>query len=1487
MTTPTQHDIPAQTPNRRRIVNQRLLAVTAAVCLVAILAGYGWYRRQANATSRAFLTRAESLEKEGDFSQAAKYYQRYIAVAPDDPEGWVRLVDALGKNVRTVEQRQRLSQLLYQTVGRVPNRPDLQKQLAENLFRTGQWGEAIAEAKKIPDDDPEGLKAKRWILAMANFAKARFEDKASLQPTLQELIAAAQGTPEHVELIEVTASAIRENPTLVPTMEVSPATYADQLIDRLLEKNPDSVEAHLARYRYRTNYRLPGAEADIAFVLSKEPDNVEALLASVAPSDDEAKDSSPANTKEREATLRRIIQLAPADPRAYILLAAFLENANRPEEVLTLLQQGREATEDAFDLVLAMAHSQISANRLEQATESLSVLDKQRARFIAQLDSAARIVMENRLRIVRARLDAAQEKPREAISKLAAAIVSMEGDPAAKASAEWMQAVGLLASLHARLNEPDKAGEYLVQLANLKPTDATVVEPAVNAMLFRGDYAAAINRLDDFVQTNKLSPTMAVQRLRAHLGAQLARPVASRNWTEFETALADAKNIASERPEVLFAELDYLLSQNQSRAIIAERLRSAEKSFESNPDFWRNAAVYYQRLDEVPDRDRALVQHARLVASPVDHAKLQSRVLAAGGEFEAADEALAKLESSLAAAEKKEIVRLRIETFLAAGKIAAALEKAKTWVDEKSTDPEALALGIEVALTADDISLAERLERQLVATTANGPEARYYQCRRLLVGFADLSKDAREELARSVAQLRADRPQWYPAAAVAGRLAQLQEDLPQAIAAFQAAVDLGDPRPTTLQQLALLLFSAGRANDAQLVLSRLTSEFGGNPAVDALAIDVAIRQNRLALALELARKGLEQAPQDPVRHLYLAELLAPNGQRDEALQLLRNATQQFPTDMRLWSALIRTLIQAGQASEGAAVIETIAKNAKLPEAERFRVAAEGFQLLGDIPKALQQYEAALAQDVSSVPLRLAYARLLLDNNPSLAREQLERVIRLDPRNREARRMFAVLLAASGREEEWSRAVELLETDRGAQAADAATNDRLRALLLSRKGRTKDERLANSQAARKILAQRQVSDGGESRQLNQQLMGQLFEQEALLSRDLALLESAREAYRASAEEGTASAERTSQFVDFLLRYTLTTTSNSSASGTQATLDIGEKKAEYLSEAEAQLEKLKRIQGGPSSGMGALVTALSARFRKAQGDASGAVSLINDYVQREEAAETDANRKVQRALEFGRLFSSIDAHAEAESWYRRFTEGNPNAYVLVVQSLVAQGKRRAAADYCLERCNGSPDPSMTQVLVELISLAPQEEKDSLADLRPIIKEALQRHADKAGILQATAVLQASTGEYAEAIASFRRIVEANPQNPVALNNLATLLAEQPNQLSEALKTIEQAIASAGRLPYLLDTLGTIYAKVGDFSNAVATLEEAISAGVQDARYYLHLAAAYNGAGRRGDAGTALATARSLGLGNFVLTPDDRAMESSLNQALQSSQ
>jgi protein O-mannosyl-transferase len=86
-------------------------------------------------------------------------------------------------------------------------------------------------------------------------------------------------------------------------------------------------------------------------------------------------------------------------------------------------------------------------------------------------------------------------------------------------------------------------------------------------------------------------------------------------------------------------------------------------------------------------------------------------------------------------------------------------------------------------------------------------------------------------------------------------------------------------------------------------------------------------------------------------------------------------------------------------------------------------------------------------------------------------------------------------------------------------------------------------------------------------------------------------------------------------------------------------------------------------------------------------------------------------------------------------------------------------------------------------------------------------------------------AATGHAREAIAEYRKALQVNPSQPEALNNLAWLLATQPDpglrNGKEAVRLAEQACQlTQFQSPLLLGTLAAAYAEAGQFEHAVQT-------------------------------------------------------------------
>ena len=1464
---------------RHYIVNRRLLVVTLGLLVVVLPAAYFWYKHQLRQSASALLARAELLQKDKDWDQATAYYQRYLLLEPDDTQALVEMVEAVAKGERTPARLNRLNGLLYRTIGRVPDRPDLRRMLAENLLKLGAVEEAKTEAEWLVKNAPQEASAARRIIALSLTAQARLEGDAHISDAIRALLSAAAESPGDVELVEVAADTLRKHPTAIDLPGTDAATVSDQMMDQLVNSDPTRVEARLARYRYRLQNRLTDPASDLKAALDIQPDNLDAiLLAALSATADVQTDKQ--QTKA-ESLLRRAIGVAPTDPRAYLILARLLEQSDRRDEAATLLQKAQAATDNNFDVALACANTLISANKLEAAEKTLRELESQTATYLVQLDGAARIQVENRLRLLQARLDLAHDKPRSAVTKLHAILLATEAKAGYEQSLEWLQATGLLAQTHARSGEWDKASEYWGNLAKALPEDHAIVTQAVDAYLKTANAGAAIATIDDLIRLAEPTEDLLVKRAQVLLALQLSRPDEDRNWTEYKKALETAKSAVTDNLQLLFCEAVFLIANSDHQGVTT-LLHAAEDKYSEVVEFWQTSARIYSELGQQKDAERALAKHRVLARSASDHAALEATLLAKVGKHKQADELLVALGKSLSPIERKRIERLRISFLTADNNLAGALQLIQQLIEIHPKDTELLTLGIEIALGAGELGAAEAWESVLRELTDNDPNVRYLRARRLLLSFDRRSQQEKQDLDRSIKELRAERPKWYPAVALAALYASLQGDSRQALADYSSAFELGDRRPEVLQQIITLLFKEGRFEEAQKYLSYRTANDVSVPFFDAMAIELAIKQDRSASALEIARQSVERFPDDAMHRITLANLLIRYGDSQEGLEVLRNAVRAFKSDSRVWLGLFAAFVQTGQADEARKTLNTLVKSSVLPPNQRYLVAAQGYELMRDYEGARRLYKLAIDQDPEAIATRLKYAKLLTRVDPAASRKEYEQILKQDPVNGEARRGLATLLAATRDEADWMQISQLLTSVSGESSNDANTNDRLRAMLLSQKGRTRADRISNCQTARSILQRLIETENAEASDLDRMVMAQVLQQEAELSENPSLLLAARDQLRAVVDRLPTTPEKLLLYVEFLLRQA-TNESNSVeklAINHDTKSDVADLKESFLSEAETRLGQLRQLPSDGEEGREAMTVAFQARVLHARGKEAEAKAYIKEFAARQSEKNQDEKYQLQRYLMIGRLYSSIGAHTEAEKSYRQLMEHSPNGYVLVVQSLLAQDKRQEAIELCLNISKGKLTPEMATLLAN-VTTATDGQSEELPQVKAAIAAAVNDHSENIELLQAEAVRRASRRDYDGAVTMFRRILELDPGHVLTLNNLATMLAEKPNQRAEALEHIQRAIEIAGRQASLLDTQGTILLKLGETDQAIACLEEATAGEAADARYYLHLAAAYEQAERHEEARRMLVESRAFGLEKFVLTDDDRKMLIALDE------
>lgn len=459
-----------------------------------------------------------------------------------------------------------------------------------------------------------------------------------------------------------------------------------------------------------------------------------------------------------------------------------------------------------------------------------------------------------------------------------------------------------------------------------------------------------------------------------------------------------------------------------------------------------------------------------------------------------------------------------------------------------------------------------------------------------------------------------------------------------------------------------------------------------------------------------------------------------------------------------------------------------------------------------------------------VPALLFLGRLLFETDrPERAREVLERVRKLAPREQEPYLLLAEMSLEAGRPEEAVRTVQALaDLDR-----DTTGLKRLGMALLDR---------GEPDTARALLERTVEVDPGDS-----EAQGALGEALEALGRSA----DAEAAYGRALESDPDAREVLLRAGRLALR-----------SGSEA-------------RARAYLDRLASLDGGPEQSLRIAFTWLWA------GKPAPAVRVLDQA-----RAGSDDPRLL---LALGLVQAKVGHWAEAARAYGEVAPGAPGWKDAVVQrglALARAGQPAAAeeataaalrhvpGDVALEAGHAAVleaigDPARAEQFLkgrirasgstELVTALAQifSRTGAHADAVAVLTDALKTHPRDEDLLYALGTVLERSGATTEAIARMRELLEVNPRNAAALNFIGYTLADRGEQLDEAERLVRRALAIHPDSGAYLDSLGWVQFRRGDVVHAAGTLERAAELEPDEPTILEHLGDAYGGVSRRDEA------------------------------------
>lgn len=316
-----------------------------------------------------------------------------------------------------------------------------------------------------------------------------------------------------------------------------------------------------------------------------------------------------------------------------------------------------------------------------------------------------------------------------------------------------------------------------------------------------------------------------------------------------------------------------------------------------------------------------------------------------------------------------------------------------------------------------------------------------------------------------------------------------------------------------------------------------------------------------------------------------------------------------------------------------------------------------------------------------------------------------------------------------------------------------------------------------------------------------------------------------------------------------------------------------------EASRELAALLATQGDPD----AAEEVLRARLDVDPEDAQAKAALVQTLLAQQdiEAAEVEARSLVDvnadnalAQFQLGRVLQAKGSVDEAVQAYKLTLEEDPNAMAALqglVGLLVQNGRSAEALDYIQSYLQQNPGQPVARLLLgglyarmgerdkarevyesliaeqpkaaqPYVALASLEEPGS-EEQRAIYRRGYEANPQDPSLALLLTTSLEKAGRYDEAMQIYEKLIESNPDNLIAVNNLAALLLDRRDDAASHQRALELAKRlEKQEQPALLDTVGWAYYRNGDFGRAVRLLERAVAGAPNLAVLHYHLGMAY---------------------------------------------
>jgi tetratricopeptide (TPR) repeat protein len=654
-------------------------------------------------------------------------------------------------------------------------------------------------------------------------------------------------------------------------------------------------------------------------------------------------------------------------------------------------------------------------------------------------------------------------------------------------------------------------------------------------------------------------------------------------------------------------------------------------------------------------------------------------------------------------------------------------------------------------------------------------------------------------------------------------------ELQLAISTYLEALDRSPRDIHIIVSAVAALYKTNEYDLADKILRQATSEKLFHPELERLQLQSYLRRGELSSASSILENLLNNDPNNKSVCLALALLKIRQDRFVDANVLLVKLQAQEPNSLSVAAAKVELNIRQNKSAEALLICDKMVD--KLHNASAYILRSRTNAIIGHVDKAIQDIDYAVSVEPNSIEALVTRSGVYSSiGKLDEAIVDIQRAMSLSVGNTQVEKRAIPLLLASG---------DTMKVRQGRDILDRALASSPRDIEL------------RFYKARSLLAEGTAPTIAQA----QEILRRITEERPKISDAWALL-----------AEIAIRLKQPAKAVDIVLRGLVHQPKDKSLLMLKAMLEA--KSSPLL--AVPTLKALLELDPNDID----VAVRLSETYLEA-GEPEKAVAFLK--TQLASCSRASDERKINTALAMALYKSGNKAEAQ-EKLNSMFKSSPDDPHPLLAQVGLLEDDRlwEQLTQKVAEWHQNHPKDTNT-ILIIARNLAANENDEAKKAAESILQAILQNNPESAEAMSALAMLLQVTGRSEEAAEFYQLVLGLQPDNLVAINNLAWILCEDQKKYEQALALAQRGLEKS---PYdyvdLIDTRGIIYHRLGRYDKAVEDFTRCLKLYPEGtpalATSHLHLAKAMVGLGQKDESIEILRRALKLNNDFGGLSPAD---------------